>query len=71
MGHQKNGRTIGIPQLQHLPDDLRLGGHIQCAGRLIRQQELWLEGHGHSDAHPLALTSAELKGIGTQNTLRV
>ena len=42
--------------------DLRLGGHVECAGDFVAEQDLRLHGHCARDRHALALPAAELAG---------
>ena len=53
VGHHDDTGAVGVPQLHHLPDNLRLGGHIQRRGGFVRQQQFGVVGHGHGNANPL------------------
>ena len=44
-------------------EDLRLDGHVQRGGRLIRDQELGVAGQRHRDHHPLPHPAGKLVRI--------
>jgi hypothetical protein len=44
-------------------EDLRLQSHVQCAGRLVADQQLGPAGDGNRDRHALAHAAAELERI--------
>ena len=42
---------------------------IQCARRLVRQEQLRLQGQRHSDGHALLHPAAEFEGVAVQHAL--
>ena len=48
-------------------EDLSLDRHVQCRGRLIGDDEVWVVGDGHGDDDALTHTTGELvrEGLGT------
>ena len=65
-------QVMGDEQYRHaaflleIPDEFKdrsLHGNIQSCGGLIRNQQVGLATHRHSDHHPLLLASTELMGI--------
>ncbi len=71
MRNNNNRRAKLLPQLHHLPHNLRLRGHVQSTGRLVRQQQQRLKGHRHRNPHALAHTPGKLEGITPHDVLRV
>ena len=58
-------------QLLHQIDDLRLDGHVQRGGRLVRDEELGMSGERHRDHRPLAHPTGELEGVLVEAPPRV
>src|SRR3954463_9453734 len=58
----------------NIPDqrqDLRLCRHVQRRGRLVRDDNRWLQRQGRRDHHPLALTPRKAEWVGGPDGLRV
>ena len=75
-----HGKVVGDKQHRHALltldapqqiEDLPLRGHVQCRGRLVRNQQLRREGQRHGDHHALALATGQLKRVGMVEPLRV
>jgi hypothetical protein len=66
VGDIKNAHTQFAIQRREQLQYLRLGDHIQCTRRLVRNQQLWLMQYRHGDEHPLRLSNAQLGRIAAQ-----
>jgi hypothetical protein len=60
-----------VLQLTEQVKDLRLSSHVQCGGRLVRDQEPRPQDERHRDHHALAHSARELMGERPQSLLRV
>ena len=54
MGDQDHGHVHLAPQIVEQPQDLRLNGHVERGGRLIRDDQFRLAHQRHGDHHALA-----------------
>jgi hypothetical protein len=64
MGNEQKRQILARLQPGQKIQYLRLNGHIQRRGRLIRNQQPWPIGQRHGDHHPLALAARQLMRIG-------
>ena len=70
MRDQDDGEPEACLQRGEQIQGLRLDGHVESRGRLVRNQELWLARERHGDHHPLAHASGELVRILRHPALR-
>ena len=63
MGDHQKAHLILLCQLFQQVEDLRLRGHVQRGGRLIRDQQQRAQGDGHGNHHALTLATAEFMRI--------
>src|SRR5471032_2279455 len=68
--HLTNSRER-LRQAHEEVEDLRLGGHVQRRGRFVGDQQVRIEGQGHGDHHPLALTAGQFERISLAQPQRV
>jgi hypothetical protein len=54
VGDQQHGHVALRREPGEQLEDLRLHGHVEGRGGLVREQEPWRAGQGHGDRHPLA-----------------
>jgi len=52
-------------------EDLRLHGDVECRGRLVGDQHLWVAGDRDRDRRPLAQAAGELERVGARGPGRV
>ena len=71
VGDEQDGHAVLAPQFADEPEDLRLGRDVESGRRLVRDQELRLEGERHGDHHPLPLAAREFVRVGAGRSLRV
>jgi len=69
LSHQPRIALLAQPHQER--KDLRLRGHVQCGGRLVRQQQARLRSGGERDHHALAHPAAELVRVGKCTALGV
>ena len=50
---------------------LRLDGHVQGGGGLVRDEQIRLVGQGHGDHHPLPLSAGQLVRVGAEPPLGI
>ena len=60
---EQNGGAVFLTQLVHELQDLRLNGHVERRGRLVRDQQLRTAGQRHGDHDTLPHTAGELVRI--------
>gem|GEM_PF-3299478 len=74
-----NGKVVGDQQQRHAfvthqlfqqVEDLGLCGHVQCGGRLVRDQQIGSFGNGQSDGDALALATRQLMRVKRQRKAR-
>ena len=63
MGDQDDGHAGLLLEVGQQLKNLRLGGHVQSGGRLVRDQQLGIAGQRHRDQRPLAQPATQLKGV--------
>ena len=63
VGDEEHAGAMVLLQLEDQPQDLRLGGHIECGGRLIGDQQHRVEHQRHRDHDALALAARQLVRI--------
>jgi hypothetical protein len=63
MGDQQHGHAGFAAQIIDEIEDLRLHGHIERSGWLVRHQQAWVASQRHGDHHALALTTRKLVRI--------
>src|SRR5262245_12363259 len=73
MGNQDDRSTVAVKVLEQ-GQDLVAGTAVQCAGRLVSQDESGVAHHSACDDHPLLLSTGELirrvmAAIGQTNTV--
>jgi hypothetical protein len=69
MGDEHDGHVPAFLQVTHQFQDLRLGGDIECRGRLVGHQNGRLECQRHGNHGALALAARQLVGIGANDAL--
>ncbi len=71
MGDQQHRHVeLGFEVEQQL-QDLRLDGHVERRGRLVRDEKVWFVGERHGDHNALPLTAGELMRVGCEPRLRI
>ena len=60
MGDEQHGHAVLLLQIFEQRQDLRLYGHVQRRGRLVRYEQLGVVGQRHGDHDALALPAREL-----------
>ena len=63
MGDEQDGGAVLLFKLVHQLQYLRLDGHVQRRGGLVRDQQLGLAGQRHGDHHALPHAAGQLMGI--------
>ena len=71
VGDQDDRGAVGLLQVLHDVQDLRLHGHVQRRGRLVRDQDLGIAGQGHGDHHALALAAGHGVGIAAERAFGI
>jgi hypothetical protein len=71
MRDEEDSRSLLAAQVVDQLEHLRLRGHVEGRSRFVGDEELRLEGKGHGDHHPLALSAGELVRIGLGDQLGV
>ena len=71
MGNEQKPHPHLILQVFQQVENLRLDGHVERRGRLIRDQDVGLVGQRHRDHHALPLPAGKLVRIGAHAALRV
>ena len=69
VGDHQEARAVLLRQFLQEVEDHRLGGDVQCGGRLVGDQEARAQGDGHGDHHPLALAAGEVVGVAVEREL--
>jgi hypothetical protein len=70
VGDQDDRRTARRLQFAHQIEDLRLQGHVERGGGLVRDQQPGIAGQRHRDHHALAHAARELVRIFVDAPLR-
>ncbi len=68
---EQHGGALARLQVADQREDLRLRGHVERGGRLIRDQHARIERHRHRDHGALALPARELMRIGARRLARI
>ena len=71
MRDEKKGHAHLALELGKKFEDLRLHGHVESGGRLVRDQEIGLVRQRHGDDDALALAARKLMRIGAETCLRI
>ena len=69
MGDEQHARAPPLLQFAHELEDLRLCCHVERRGRLIGDQQSWIEHQGGRDHDALALTAGQLVRIDIEQAL--
>ena len=70
VGDQHDGRAVGLLQLAHQVEDLRLDGDVERRGRLVGDQHLGIARQRHGDHDALAHAARHLVRIGVRRAAR-
>ena len=68
MGNEEHGEPELALELHDLLQDLPLHDHVERGGRLVEQEQLWVEREGQGDDDALAHAARELVRIGVYAT---
>ena len=71
VGDQDQRHTVFGLEVAQKVEDLRLDADVQGGGRLVRDDDRWLQGDGHRDHHALPLAAGELVRILVDPVLRI
>ena len=71
MGDEHHAHSLAALNVADQLQDLRLGGHVECGRRLVRDQDRGLERQGHGDHHPLPLPARKPERILMIHELRI
>ena len=63
VGNQHHSHAHIPLQLTDQLQNLRLNGHIQCSGRLVRYQQIRLTRQGNGNDHTLTHATGQLMGV--------
>ena len=62
MGDEEHGKVLAVVDLLEEIEDLRSHGHVQSAGRLVRDDQFRVDHEGGTDTDTLALSAREFPG---------
>ena len=71
VGDEDHRRLAPLLNVSYQVQDLRLGGHVQCRGRFVGDEQFRLQSQRHRDHRSLPLPAGKLVRIGTHDAFGI